>query len=213
VVWGPDYSTGLSISGQLGKFDYAVEMKNSAPGARPETWDLSDAGFGQPAFSGRLGFRPNVSWNIGLSASNGSYLRREAIPDLPPGRSVGDYRESLLGQDISFAWHHWQFWAEVYEARYEVPNTGNADELAYYLEAKYKFTPQLSGALRWGQELFANIRETSVSAGEDRWRLEAAAIYRFNEHLQAKLQYSLQHGEAGADGLNHLIAGQVTLRF
>jgi hypothetical protein len=213
VVWGPDYSTGLSISGTLGKFDYAAEMKNSAPGARPETWDLTDAGFGQPTFSGRIGYRPDASWNFGLSASRGAYLRREAVSTLPSGQDVGDYHEFLLGQDISWARHHWQIWAEVYEARYEVPRVGNADELAYYLEAKYKFTPQLFGALRWGQEIFANIRDTGVSAGQDRWRVDAAVTWRFTAHLQGKVEYSLQHGEPGADGLNHLIAAQVTLRF
>jgi hypothetical protein len=45
------------------------------------------------------------------------------------------------------------FWAEVFETRFEVPNVGNAD-LSYYLEAKYKITPQLFVALRWNQQLY-----------------------------------------------------------
>ena len=31
---------------------------------------------------------------------------------------------------------------------------GNADTFAYYLEGKYKFTPQFFAALRWNQQLF-----------------------------------------------------------
>ena len=96
-------------------------------------------------------------WSFGFSASNGSYFRPEAQATLPPGRDIGDYRELVLGQDASFAWHHLQVWAEVYEARFEVPRVGNADTLAYYLEAKYKFTPQFFGALRWNQQLFSNV--------------------------------------------------------
>src|SRR4029450_9659308 len=75
----------------------------------------------------------------------------------PPGRDTGDYREFVLGQDISFAWHHLQLWAEFYEARFEVPNVGDADTFAYYVEAKYKFMPQLFGAVRWNQQLFNTI--------------------------------------------------------
>ena len=68
--------------------------------------------------------------------------------------SVAYHRETVLGQDISFEWRHWQLWAEVFEARFEIPGVGNADSLAYYFEAKYKFTPQLFGAFRWNQQFF-----------------------------------------------------------
>ena len=65
-------------------------------------------GFEHPTFSGRLGFRPNHAWNLGVSASTGSYLRAEAEPPLAAGHSLGDYRQIVFGQDISFAWRHWQ---------------------------------------------------------------------------------------------------------
>src|SRR5256886_11566783 len=51
-----------------------------------------------------LGFRPNEAWNLGFSASEGPYFRREAETTLPPGRDIGDYREFVLGQDAGFAW-------------------------------------------------------------------------------------------------------------
>jgi hypothetical protein len=53
----------------------------------------------------------------------------EAERTLPRGRDVDDYRELLLGQDISFAWHHLQLWAECYETRFEVPRLSTADTL------------------------------------------------------------------------------------
>ena len=74
-------------------------------------------GFEHPTFSGRVGVRPNEMWNLGFSASAGPYLLSEAAPTLPVGRSIGDYRELLLAQDASFAWHHLQLWAEVFETR------------------------------------------------------------------------------------------------
>ena len=216
VIWGPSYTTGASMAGRLGKFDYAAEVKNASLSSRPESWSATAIGFEYPSFSGRVGFRPNPMWNFGFSASTGPYFRPEAQPTLPSGHSVGDYSEYVLGQDIRFAWHHWQLWAEVYEARFEVPRVGNADTLAYYLEAKYKFTPQLFGALRWNQQLFATVPDGQGGRapwGHNLWRIDSALGYRFTAHTQLKLQYSLQHEDSGPRDVSNLIAAQFTLRF
>ena len=54
IIWGPDYATGFSVSGSVGRFDYAAEMKNAALASRPESWDLTNRGFEDPTFSGRV---------------------------------------------------------------------------------------------------------------------------------------------------------------
>ncbi len=216
VIWGPSYASGISISGRLGRFDYAAEMKNASLSSRPESWNVTETGFDHPTFSGRIGFRPNQIWNFALSASDGPYFRPEAEQTLPPGRSIGDYRELVLGQDAGFAWHHLQLWAEFYEARFEVPRVGDADTFAYYFEAKYKFTPQLFGALRWNQQLFNNISDGvggQVRSSQDLWRIDVAAGYRFTSHIQLKVQYSFQQETTGSRDDNHLIAAQLTMRF
>ncbi|MFZ0918295.1 MAG: hypothetical protein WAN04_15490 [Candidatus Udaeobacter sp.] len=216
LIWGPSYASGVSVSGQLGKFDYAVEMKNASLSSRPESWYVTENGFENPTFSGRFGFRPNEAWNFGFSASEGPYFRREAEPTLPPGRDIDDYREFLLGQDVSFAWRHLQLWAEFYEARFEVPRVGNADTFAYYIEAKYKFTPQLFGAIRWNQQLFSTINDGfghNVNWSPDLGRIDISAAYRFTPHMQLKLQYSFQHETSSPGDDNHLFAAQFTIRF
>jgi hypothetical protein len=216
VIWGPSYATGVSVSGRLGQFDYAAELKNASLSSRPESWNATEVGFDHPTFSARVGFRPNQMWDFGFSVSDGPYFRPEADYSLPPGHDIGDYRELVLGQDASFAWHHLQVWAEVYEARFEVPRTGNADTLAYYLEAKYKFTPQFFGALRWNQQFFSKIAVGSgekVRWGQDLGRVDLAAGYRFTSHTQLKLQYSFQQQTSGPNDNNHLLAAQFTVRF
>jgi hypothetical protein len=216
VIWGPNYASGVSVSGRLGQVDYAAEMKNASLSSRPESWTLTETGFNHPTFSARVGFRPSQLWNFGVSASEGTYLRAEAATTLPHGRDLDDYRELVLGQDASFAWHHLQLWAEVYEARFQVPRVGDADTLAYYIEAKYKLTPQLFIALRWNQQLFATIDDETGSQirwAQDLGRIEAGVGYRFTSHTQLKLQYSFQHETAPPHNSNHLVAGQFTLRF
>jgi hypothetical protein len=214
IIWGPNYASGVAVSGSLGRFDYAAEMKNAALASRPESWSITQVGFAHPTFNTRLGFRPNEMWNLGFSASAGPYLLAEAAPTLQSGRGIGDYRELVLGQDMSFAWHHLQLWAELYEARFEVPRIGNADTLAYYIEAKYKITSQLFGALRWNQQLFGTIRDEDHRAkwGNDIGRIDAALGYRFTNYLQGKFQYSFTHQDSAQEG-EHLIAVQLTVKF
>jgi hypothetical protein len=216
VIWGPSYASGFSVSGRLGRFDYAAEMKNASLSSRPESWYITENGFENPTFSSRLGFRPNEAWTFGFSGSEGPYFRREAEPTLPPGRDTDDYREYVLGQDISFAWHHLQLWAEFYEARFEVPRVGNADTFAYYVEAKYKITPQFFGAIRWNQQLFGMI-DNGLGRQEhwspDLGRIDIAATYRLTTHTQLKVQYSFQHETTAPEHDNHLLATQFTVRF
>ena len=216
VIWGPSYASGFSVSGRLDRFDYAVEMKNASLSSRPESWYITENGFENPTFSGRVGFRPNEAWNLGFSASEGPYFRREAEPALPAGDDIDDYREFVLGQDASFAWHHLQVWAEFYEARFQVPNVGDVDTFAYYVEAKYKFAPQFFGAIRWNQQLFSTI--SNGFGRNEHWspdleRIDIAATYRLTTHAQVKLQYSFQHETSAPGQDNHLLATQFTVRF
>jgi len=53
VIWGPSYATGASVSGHVGKFEYAAEMKNASLSSRPESWDATEIGFDHATFSGR----------------------------------------------------------------------------------------------------------------------------------------------------------------
>lgn len=173
VIWGPSYTSGVSVAGKIGQFDYAFELKNSPLFSRPEAWDATRVGFDRPAVSGRIGFRPNETWNFGLFGSRGPYLLEQAGPTLPAGRSLRDYHEILIGQDLTYEWHHLQVWAEIHEARFEVPRVGNADVLGYFLEAKYKITPQLFVAARWNQQLFDTVPNGSggeIPWGHDAWR-------------------------------------------
>jgi hypothetical protein len=215
LIWGPSYATGASISGRLGKFDYAIEMKNTSLSSRPEVWRLTKTSFSNPTVTGHVAFRPNEMWKFGVTTSEGTYLQDEIEHDLPSRHGVGDYHQILLGQDISFAWHHFQLWAEVYEVRFQLPRVGNADTLSYYLEAKYKITPQLFAAVRWNQQFFGTVPDgygNRVHWDDDISRVEAAIGYRLTRHTQVKFEYGISR-ITGSSEDNHTLAGQFTVRF
>lgn len=218
VVWGPSYAAGAAVFGRLEKFDYAVELKNASLSSRPAVWDARRLGWENPTWSGRVGYRPDAAWNFGSSFSYGAYLLPPAqtLPAFPVGKGLGDFPQITLAQDAGFAWHHWQLWAEVFESRFEVPNVGNADTVAYYLEAKYKITPRLFGALRWNQQLFGQVPDGTGGRqpwDHDLWRIDTALGYRFNRHLQGKLQYSYSHQTGFFQQGEQLLAAQITVKF
>ena len=216
IIWGPSYASGAAIFGRVGEFSYAAEIKNGSLASRPESWELSGQQWQHPTVSSRLAYAPNAMWSLGLSASNGTYLRPSAGPTVASGYGRGDYRQTVFGQDIGFAWHHWQIWTELFEAHYTIPKVRDVSTTAYYTEVKYKFTPQLFGALRWNQQLFSTVTDSvgaRVRWGREIWRIDLALGYRFTAHTQLKLQYSLQHEHGAARDLSRAITAQFTLRF
>ncbi|MCC7375823.1 MAG: hypothetical protein IT581_14290 [Verrucomicrobiales bacterium] len=216
VIWGPAYGSGVALAGQIGEFELALELKNSALAARPESWSATSIGFDHPTVSGRLGYRPNPAWSLGISGSEGAYFRPEARPTLPGGRGIDDYRQWVLGQDLGFAWHHWQLWVEVFESRFEVPRLGDADVLSYYLEAKYKFTTRFFGAARWNQQIYGDVTNDDGGRspwGNDTWRADVAVGFRFSSHLQWKLEYGVQDRRGAPEGWNQVVSAQVTIRY
>lgn len=216
IIWGPSYTTGAALFGHTGKFDGALEVKNAALGSQPDSWNPDNDQWSHPTVSGRIGWRPNPMWNVGVSASSGSYLRPTAAPTLAPGYDRGDYRQLVIGQDLGFAWHHWQLWGEWYWNRFEVPEVGDAETFAWYVEAKYKFTPQLFGALRWNEQHYGTMRDgqgNDVQWGRDLRRIDISAGWRFTPHVQLKVQYSHQHEDRATRADNETFAAQFTLRF
>lgn len=215
IVWGPAYSTGVAAVAETGRFRYALEAKAGSLSSRPEAWHHAREQRSHPTVSGRIGFRPSPTWNFGVSASAGSYLRDVAEGSLPPGQGRGDYRQLVLAHDVSFGWHHWQVWGEIYASRFEIPLVGDADTVAYYIETKYKFTPQFFGAVRWNQQMYGTIpdRGGRTEWGHELWRVDLAPGYRFTPHTQLKLQYSLQRGDAPGREHSRTLAAQFTVRF
>lgn len=215
IVWGPSYATGAAVMADVGALRFAGEVKAGSLSSRPQAWEHPREFTTHPTVSGRIGYRAGPMWNFGVSASTGTYLREFAAGTIPPGFGRGDYRQSVVAHDAAFAWRHLQVWGEVYASRFEIPLVGDADTLAYYIEAKYKFSPRWFGALRWNEQLFNHIVERGRPRewGHQVWRIDVAPGYRFTPHTQVKFQYTFQRGEAEGRAFSQMAAMQFTLRF
>lgn len=216
VIWGPAYALGAAVSGTTGRFDWALELKNAALAARPAEWRNLDALTDEPAWSGRLGYRPNPTWSFGASASSGAYLRPGYAAPVPAEYHRGDYRQEVAGLDAAFAWRHWQVWAEGFAVRFTIPEIGDAKLVTGYVEARYKFTPRFSAALRVNRQEFDTLPDPSGRQrrwGHDGWRTEFAPAFRFTPNVQLKLQWSVQREDDLGRRLIHDTAAQLTVRF
>ncbi len=215
IVWGPSYAAGVSVAGESGVLNYAAEVKFGSLSSRPQAWHHPREQRHHPTTSVRLGYRPSPTWSFGVSASSGVYLREMAGGSLPLGISRGDYQQRVLAADLAYAWRHWQLWSEVYFSRFEIPLVGDADTTSYYIEGKYKFTPRLSAAVRWNQQLFSTLPDPvgPTRWGQNVWQVEAAPMFRFTAHTQVKLQYTLKHGDSRSRSTTRALAAQFTFRF
>jgi hypothetical protein len=225
VVWGPSYASGVSLFGHADVLEYGVEVKNAALGSRPSEWDGTERDWSEPTVSGRIGLRPSAAWAVGMSASSGPYLRHDAERSLHVGDDTADFRETVLAADARWSWRHVELWAEVFGARFEVPfacrrrctaSAEDVDSVAWYVEGRYRVTPSLFAALRWNQQLFADVddpRGGEVPSDRDAWRTDMALTYRFDRHVQAKLQYAIGRQTGSLQQGEQLVAAQVTIRF
>src|SRR5438046_515910 len=59
VIWGPSYASGISVSCQLGKFDYSVEMNNGSLSSVADCWTVTENWVGNPTFCFRFCVRAN----------------------------------------------------------------------------------------------------------------------------------------------------------
>jgi len=216
VIWGPAYAQGVAVAGKCGRLEYAGEMKAVGLSSRPGRWGEGFFGTERPTLSARVGWRPGPSWNLGISASSGEYLDRSGHARIPAGLDRNDYRQIVLAHDLSYAWHHFEFWGEVFAARFRIPRITDVDTVAYYLEAKYRFTPQFSGAVRWNQQWFDDVTNRAgqtLGWGRQTWRIDVAPTYRLTTQVQLKLQYSLQHDRPARERYTQSLSAQLTVRF
>jgi hypothetical protein len=216
MVWGPSYAGGAGVFGRASDVEYGVELKNASLASRPSLWDPRLHGWDHPTVSGRIGWHPDAAWRLGASFSRGSYLASEARAGLPPGEHIDDFRHTLIGADLAYSWRHLQLWGEFFASRFEVPNVEDADSVAYYVEAKQMLSPQVFAALRWNQQLFAEVADGTgreIPWDRDIWRADGALGYRFDRHLQGKLQYSLSHQAGRLQQGEQLVAAQLTVKF
>ncbi len=214
VIWGPVYTAGASGSMAFGDFLAEVSFTQAALSSRPPAWE--DLNWARPTWTGRLQYSPRPSLALGVSGSTGPYLLEAARDQLPVGSVLEDFKQKTLGWDVSWARGHWQIWNEWIFSAFDVPNVGDVDSLAYYVEGRYKWSPRFFSGFRWGQQIFSEIEDTAGAIQRwDRgiWKIDTSLVWRIDHHVQLKGQYSFSDQNGELEVGQQFAAVQITLKF
>jgi hypothetical protein len=213
IIWGPAYSTGVSLFGSDGNWDYAVEVKNADLSSRPDSWSPWEENGSHPSVTGRVGYRPDAAWTFGLSASHGTYLRHDAEPTLRSGDQRDDFAHTVVGADARWSHHQFQVLGEVLASRSHTTAAGDLDAFAYYIEGRWKLNSMIFIATRWAQEWNDDFSLAGAKAvrsyTREIWRATVAAGFRVTENILMKTEY----GYNGADANENTFAVGVGLKF
>lgn len=216
TIWGPSYTTGISAFGNVGGWDYGLEVKNSGLPSNPDVWDPELAQYEDPTFTGKIGYRPNAAWSFGGSASHGPYLETSAEQFLPAGVDRGDLPYTILGLDARWAHRNWVLSAEAVGAQYETLEAGDLRTLSYSLQARWKVSPGIWIAGRFGQTFNNEARGPGGEAVEfspDIQRVGVAVGWRVTPELLVKAEYNFTHLEDSRVSEQNLFGLGANYRF
>jgi len=201
IIWGPAYTSGARVDGTVEQFDYVFEIKNHAPSSSPADWNPWNHFYATGLnYAGRLGWRPTMEWNLGVSASTGPYLNPDA-EGMTGGNSWYNYNQNVIGMDASWAQGPLQLWGEGWWSSFDIPGgVGTVSLWSYFLESKWKFATGWWLSTRWNQQIYGEIANPSggyTPWGNDVWRVDACLGYSINRMVTLKMQYSYT-GESGS---------------
>ena len=215
IVWGPSYTSGGQLGGTYQGFDYALELKNASLSSRPSEWQFWDKSFADPTLTGRVGWRPDAAWNLGVSGSGGSYLA--ADPKTTAAVNAWDATQTVVGADVSWAHGPLELWSEFAWSRWRIPNLEPADATSYFIEGKWKFAQQLWLAGRWNQQLYGDYGTVApggtTSWSNDMWRIDACVGWKIDRFVQCKVQYSYLDQQNFQQASPNLFAVQLVVEF
>lgn len=203
AIWGPSYGTGFSLTGQTTHWDYAVEVKNIPLTEQARDWDNGFDRLEYPTWTGRLGYRPSASVSMGFSASHGPYLTPDAESLLPNGTDIGDLPYTTLGADFRWSGGSLIFTTEVIASQYETLEDLELQNLSYYTELRWKATPSIFLATRWGQSFHNEIPAPDgelIRWSPNVWRIGASAGWRVTPDVLIKCEFS--HTSIDQDGVD-----------
>lgn len=217
IIWGPSYATGAAVSGKFKHFEWAIEAKNAALASRPYYWKLGNRDFDHPTTSARIAWRPDLRWNVGVSASKGQFLGAESrYGGVGASWRPWDLDQTVYMLDASYEWRHFQLWLEFVRAEFEFPYDRVGRSTGYFIEGRYKLSPRTSVALRLNQQSFDDLAYWGSHGGawgEDQIRLDMAFTWRLNAHAQLQLEFDLRDQKTKLIEMGDHFATRFTLRF
>lgn len=211
TIYFGGYSTGILFNWLLveDKLNLEAAVTSVAPASTVNYSNLANA-----AILAHLTYTPNISWQLGLSLSHGSFMQSDEVNDVPRiNNDLEQYRQSLIGVDLLFGLGFWEITGEAMLARWKVPYYNNITGWEYdgtelvendlknvgiNIDLKFEppFIPGSYIAFRADRLIFFEENSSSYSSS-NRWdenvtRLSAAFGYKLSHNVVFKIVASEQ---------------------
>ena len=180
------WDTGVAVLGSWRPWEFTLGVTQGSP-AWPAP-GLDDT----PGLSvaGRIGWVPTAGVRVGVSGAKGTWMPAWFEFQMPPGRSLEDYRERTLIADAEFARGPFELRGEWGNKSWDTFHTGRLRSWSGYGEARCSVGGGAWLAFRADALRFSDV--TTSAAATRPWddpvdRYEAALGYRLTRETRLKL--------------------------
>jgi hypothetical protein len=162
---------GAAAIGTEGRLEYRLGLLNGTPGTPSSGTDYNP----DKSWFARLGYVPVLGLRMGMTASRGAYLKQALESQLPAGKEISDYTQTLLGYDLEISKGHWVMISEGMLSKYTTPYIEeDLDSRGGYVELQRKLAPGAHATLRVETLETGKIRD--AAGGERSWDLPVRRI-------------------------------------
>lgn len=123
TIYFGGYATGVLFDWSIieNKLRLETALTNAAPASDANYTNLANA-----AFLSHLSYNPNIYWQFGLSASHGSFMQSKPVNAIHrPNNALEQYRQTLIGLDVTFGMAFVEIIAEGIYSHWKVPYYNN----------------------------------------------------------------------------------------
>lgn len=214
VIAGLRWDTGVQVRIGSDPIEAAVAVTTGTL-SNPRVDDDN----GGRQLSGRVGWKPVIGLQIGVSLARGEYLSKGLLGVLPTDARDATYNQRATGLDFEYSRGYWLVRGEIIHNQWELPAldspriTDPLGVLSTEIEGRYKILPGLYVAARFDRLGFS---ELAGSTGPFTWdanvkRVEAGGGYYIARHLVMKAVFQ-QNWRDGGRVLNERL-GSAQLLF
>ena len=212
------YPVGARLAGKMAYGDYRIGVVSLPV--------YNERYMPKPTASARLavggGLTPVAGVRIGISATQGPWLRDDMSAATLHGRSWKSYEQRVLGFDAELSRGYADFHGELAHAWHEVPGRPRlVHGSAWYAELAYAVTPRIFAAARAEENDYPYLRPFGAFWSANDVRVSNGEVgmgYRFAAQQTLKVTYRRDHWElAPTPGVllpdGHSLAVQLTTAF
>jgi hypothetical protein len=229
MVYQRMYTQGIMIKNRLG--ESGLLRYNLAATLAPASSHFDYGEHSKPAFTGRVVFQPVVWGSLGLSLSQGPYMKRDEVNASLTDDELEDFTQTLFGTDLKLSYHYFTFLASYNWSKWEAPYLDSLGTSPSYLWedevrvqhisseliADFPFLPGAYAGIRVERLISGDLKRGRSSYQYEKWtydrnRIEFTTGLKLERNVILKASY-LYSTNSGAELDDNVFVLQLSAGF